>query len=73
MSSKIIEIIVAFEPADEVVFRWKEWLKKNVDPLVDLKVIVNPGVIAGAEITYEGKYVDLTAKKKVEEMLNDRV
>lgn len=45
------------------------WARKNLQPDIILDVEVDPALIAGAEISFQGKYVDMSKKTELEKIL----
>lgn len=61
-----VQITIAFDPGPNTIILIKNWLKQNLKktPLIDLKI--NPNIIGGVIIVYNGKYADFSVKKKMD-------
>ena len=58
-----VELTIAFQPDDNTVAAFSEWVKKNLtaDTLIDLKF--DKTIVGGALIVASGKYKDYSVKK----------
>jgi F0F1-type ATP synthase delta subunit len=63
---QVMDLKIAFEPTHSVVEKVSQWVKANLGELVVVNFDYDPEVIAGAEISYGGKFVDLSLRKVVE-------
>jgi F0F1-type ATP synthase delta subunit len=65
---KIPKIIIeiAFEPTADFILKLKNWFWQNVKKNLVLDIKVNPKIIGGAKIYYEGKYFEWTLLKRIE-------
>ncbi len=66
---KILELKVACDLPRDYLEEVVKWARKNIDPRVVLAINIDPAVVAGAVISYEGKYVDLSARVKLDQVL----
>ncbi len=57
---KPVSLALAFEPTEEFAERLHEWLIQNVGEGVVLDFEVKPEIIAGAIISYNGRYLDFS-------------
>lgn len=60
-----LHLTLAYHPTNEQVEQLSDWVRQATRSFVVLEIRVNPDQIAGAVITYKGKYVDLSLKKKL--------
>lgn len=65
----VMEITVAVEPTERALTHIKEWLDTHSSTKVFLEVKVNPRIIGGLRIAFNGKYHDYTVKKTIIEKL----
>jgi F0F1-type ATP synthase delta subunit len=61
-----ITIEMAFEPTADFILKLKNWFWQNLKKNLVLDIKVNPKIIGGAKIYYEGKYFEWTLLKKIE-------
>lgn len=64
----VCDLTIAFEPTKEVLRDLGRWVRKNLDKEAVLRVTVDPGVMAGVEIAFKGRYKDLTVKAKIDDL-----
>jgi len=67
VSSKVVNLVLAFSPEKKLFSHLKLWVKENVNPDAVLDISVDQSILAGALITYNGYYKDFSLKKKVQE------
>ncbi len=65
--AKYIELSLAYQPDDSAKGDLVEWFHKNVAANLVLKLSYDPHIIAGTKITIDGKYLDYSAKKGLED------
>jgi len=65
----IMELTVAVEPSELALVRIKEWIDTHSHTKVVLEIKVNPRVIGGVKIAFDGKYHDYTVRKTIIETL----
>ena len=63
-----LTLTLALKPSPQLVKRIKAWLKKEMAPHLVLKIQVNPAILAGAIISFQGRYLDFSLKKKIEKL-----
>ena len=64
-SVQILSASLAFEPSDSFVDRFSQFIKKNVSPGIVVDFLFNPQLIGGTQLSFKGKYVDLSLRKKI--------
>jgi hypothetical protein len=57
-----IELTLAFLPKEEIVEQISEWFMTNFHSVVILKISVDPTLIGGSIIAYNGEYKDYSIK-----------
>lgn len=67
---KIINLTLAFEPNDKTLKKFIQWFQVNMQKEVLFEIEVDPRLVAGAVITYNGKYQDYSLRKKVDQYFN---
>jgi len=63
-----VKIEIAFEPEKETLEKISQWFKENLKKKVILDLKINPKIIGGAKIEYQGKWRDFSLAKKIKEM-----
>jgi len=64
----IVKLEIAFEPRESFILEINEWFKKNLGKKVILDLFVNPKIVGGAKIEYQGKWKDYSLSKKIEKI-----
>lgn len=66
---QVVPITLAFEPKEQTLKILAEWFILNVKKQVLFDITVDRKLIAGAAVTYNGKYKDFSIKAKVQEII----
>lgn len=61
-----LNLKIAFEPTEKTIDKIYAWVSTNVGEGIVLNFEYDPAVLGGAEISFNGKYIDLTLKKALE-------
>jgi len=64
-----IKLEIAFNPSDYFINRLSGWLKREFGRKTILDITVNPKIVAGAIIEYQGNWRDFSAAKKIDQLL----
>jgi F0F1-type ATP synthase delta subunit len=62
---KIVRLTLAFDPTEEFLDKITDWIQKNVGQGYVLEVNIEPAIIAGARIEFEGKFFDFSLQKSL--------
>jgi len=62
----VLQLTLAYHPTNEQVEQLSEWVRAETVKPVILQLIYNKIVLGGAIITYQGRIIDLSLKKKFE-------
>lgn len=68
---KVFGITLAFEPTGKTIDLISSWVRQNLGPLTILKIDVDPSIIAGSIVDFEGKYADGSLRKKLDEVFEE--
>jgi F0F1-type ATP synthase delta subunit len=68
-----IKLEVAFSPKDNFLNRVGQWFQKEIGQKVILDITVNPKVVAGATIEYQGNWRDFSLAKKIDQLFSDKL
>ncbi len=63
-----VKMQLAFSPDADSLARISQWLEKEFKYRVILDITVNPGLMAGAIIEYQGKRANFSLSKKMKEI-----
>lgn len=63
-SLPLFSITISFDPLESTVEMIKKWVSDNIHGNVILEITVNPNILGGAQITYGGRYKDLSLKNR---------
>jgi len=62
-----LKLTLAFEPTQNSIEKIHDWVRRNVGEGIILDVTLNPTIFAGAIVTFEGRYRDLSLRNKFRE------
>lgn len=62
----VIKLTLAYQPTRAQTGQIVSWLRQHYAPNLLVEVSYEPDIIAGAIIEYNGKYVDMSAVKKLD-------
>lgn len=65
---KTLKLSLAFQASQNLIDNLFNWVVKNIGEGCILDIEVDKAILGGTIIVYEGKYTDLTLKKKLEEV-----
>ncbi len=54
----VVSLTVAFEPSEETLRTFSQWFVSNINKQVLFDIHIDPSIIAGVQITYNGKFKD---------------
>lgn len=63
-----LKLEVAFEPSVEFLLKIKQWFYEKNRKEIILDFLVNPGIVGGAIIEYQGKYCNFSVGKEIDEL-----
>jgi hypothetical protein len=67
----ILSLTVAFEPTEETFKLLSEWFLLNIHKEALLDITVDTKIIAGAKVSFNGKYSDHSIKTKFDQIFQD--
>lgn len=65
---KVLKLCLAFDPTAEIIEDIFDWVLKNIGNGIILDIEKDESIIGGAIIVFEGRYKDLTIRKRFEEI-----
>lgn len=66
---QIMDITIAFEPKEKNLQAIADWLLMNLNRQILFNITVDPQIIGGAKINYNGRYLDVTMQPVFEKIL----
>ncbi|MEK7533913.1 MAG: F0F1 ATP synthase subunit delta [Patescibacteria group bacterium] len=69
---RIIKLSLAFSPSNYSIDRIYDWIAKNVGDEYILDIQVDKSILGGITISFEGKYIDLSLKKRLDEVFKNK-
>ena len=70
-SLPIVSLTVAFEPKEKTLQKLSEWLVLHVNKQAVFDVTVNPELLGGAAIDFNGKHMDFSIRPKFDEIVTE--
>lgn len=70
---KVLTLKFAFEPKEQTLKALSEWFVMNIKRQVLFDITVDPSIIAGAVISFNGKDTDCSIKEKFHHIVDDFV
>lgn len=65
-----IQLTIAISLSERLIGRIYDWIIKNIGDGYILDIEVNESILGGAAITFEGRYIDLSLKKSLDEVFS---
>lgn len=69
----VITVTVAFEPTYKTLKSMSEWFVINLNKHFVFDIIVDPAIIAGSVINFKGKFIDLSIRPQVEQVITKNI
>jgi len=67
----LLSLTIAFEPTEETLKILSEWLVLNIHKEVLFDITIDTKIIAGATISFSGKYTDQSIKTRFDQIFKD--
>lgn len=67
----VLSLTLAFEPTEETLKVFSEWFLLNVKRQVLFTITIDPTLIAGAVISFNGKHVNFSIKSQFDHIVHD--
>lgn len=64
----VVRLTLAFDPSREIQQGWVAWLRSRVHPQMVIDCRVDPAVVGGAIIEYDGQAVDFSLRGKLDQL-----
>ncbi len=72
-SLQTLSLSIGCEPTESLIENISEWIMKNMGTNIILELRFDTSVVAGAEIIYKGKIIDLSFRQKVIDVIDKSV
>jgi len=69
---KEISLVIAFEPRVKTIDHIYTWVSQNISKDILIDIQVDPSIVGGAQITFEGKYGDYSLQNLLSAELNTK-
>lgn len=69
----VLNLAIAFEPKEQTLQVLSNWFTVNLHKQVLFEITIDPSLIAGATLSFQGTYLDLSIKETFEKYLNEIV
>jgi hypothetical protein len=63
-----VKLEIAFEPSEEFILKIEGWFREKVKRRMILDIFVNPKIVGGARIEFQGKWRDFSLEKEIEKI-----
>jgi F0F1-type ATP synthase delta subunit len=67
----VLTMTLAFEPKQQTLEALSQWFMLNLNKQVLFEITVDPSLIAGATLTYKGKFLDYSIRSTFQQIFND--
>jgi len=64
-----VKLEIAFEPSEDFLLRIEKWFKEKNHRKVILDLIINPKIVGGAIIEYQGNWRDFSLVKEIDKII----
>lgn len=68
-SVPILVVAISFEPSEKFIEKLSSWLKDNISKDLVIDILFNMQLIGGIQLSFRGKYLDLSLRKKISKEL----
>jgi len=68
-----VKLEIAFSPSSDFLKKINLWFKEELGQKVILDLTVNPKIVGGAIIEYQGNWQDYSLAKKIDRLINDKL
>lgn len=72
-STPTTPLTIAFEPREQTLTMLSDWFLLHMNKHVIFDITVDPSLIAGAAITFNGKYFDFSVKQQFEQIVKTAI
>lgn len=68
----VLNLTIAFEPRSKSIDHFHAFITQNISKNILMNIEIDPSIVGGAQITFNGKYIDFSLKKLLEVELNTK-
>jgi hypothetical protein len=69
---RLLKITLAIDPPPLIIDKIAQWIHQNVGAEIVLDIEVDPGILSGARVSFEGRYGDFTLIKEWERVWKEK-
>lgn len=66
-----IKLELSFSPSPEFLLKLRNWLREKTQETLLLDIVVNPEIVGGVKIFYQGKFGDFSLEKEIEKIYEE--
>jgi hypothetical protein len=63
-----VKLEIAFEPSEEFILKIEKWFEEKVKERMILDIFVNPKIVGGVKIEFQGRWKDFSLEKEIEKL-----
>ena len=67
----VLSMSIYFEPSLTFIEKMSAWFKTNVDEKIVIDIMLNTAMLGGTQLSYNGKYIDLSLRKRISKELEN--
>ena len=67
-----IKLEIAFSPNDDYLEKISQWLEKELGRKIILDLAINPKIVGGAIIEYQGNWRDFSLAKEIDKLISQK-
>lgn len=68
-----IKLEIAFSPENNFLEKISQWLEKELGQKIILDLTVNPKIVGGAIIEYQGNWRDFSLAKEIDKLISQKI
>lgn len=65
---KVLTLTISFEPSHETIDLFFDWVRRELGPGIILELNADKTIVGGAIIVYQGKFMDMSIRKKLDDL-----
>lgn len=65
---EVLTLTLSYQPTDQAIAGFTNWARTNLTPRILLEINLDPALIAGSVAIFRGHYIDLSLKKRLDEV-----
>lgn len=69
-SLPVVKLEIAFSPEDDFLNKISQWFEKELRQKIILDLIINPKIVGGARLEYQGLFRDFSLVKEIDKLIS---